>query len=146
MDKKHQLLAKALRENGFSTTKTRVSIFELLLNQPPQSMHELIARANGTVDRVSVYRIVELFEKLGIVQRLTIGWKYKIELTDIFLDHHHHLHCTQCGKVTAVKNHAAIEALIQKIGEHYNYSLTSHQLEMHGVCSQCRANESILEP
>jgi len=29
-----------------------------------------------------------------------IGWKYKLELSNAFQHHHHHLTCLQCGGVT----------------------------------------------
>ena len=131
------LLEKILRKNGHSVTSPRRRIFDLLVGQPPQTMRDLIASADGEIDRVSIYRIVELYEKLGIVQRINIGWKYKIELSDIFLDHHHHLSCTSCGKVVAVKDNHVIEEAISELSAENNFTLTSHQLELQGYCETC---------
>lgn len=99
-------------------------------------MHELAERASG-VDRASVYRTVALFERLGIVQRLNTGWKYKIELTDKFAEHHHHLTCTHCGR-TITMNESELEVLISKLAAHHNFAPTSHQIEIQGLCERCQ--------
>jgi Fur family transcriptional regulator, ferric uptake regulator len=132
------LFTKILRENGYRITTPRQTVFALLIGHEPQSMHTLITRAKGTVDRVSIYRIIELFEKLGVVNRITIGWKYKLELSDIFLDHHHHLSCLKCGKIVAIKDHRTIEETITKLSNQHGFILKSHQLEVQGVCPSCR--------
>jgi Fur family ferric uptake transcriptional regulator len=123
-----------------STTKARRLIFELLVNAAePWPMRRLIEAAEGNVDRVSVYRTVELFETLGIAQRINIGWKYKIELSDAFLDHHHHITCLDCGRVASVEDEPAFEATLERLATDNGFSLNSHQLEMQGICSDCQS-------
>lgn len=48
-------------------------------------MYELYDLAKGHLDRASLYRIITVFERIGIVRRINIGWKYKIELSVGFL-------------------------------------------------------------
>ncbi|HEX6258360.1 MAG TPA: Fur family transcriptional regulator [Candidatus Saccharimonadales bacterium] len=132
------LLTKVLRENNYSVTSARKAVFALLLRKEPQTMRQLIRAANGTVDRVSIYRAVELFEKLGIAQRITIGWKYKIELSEVFLEHHHHINCLGCGKIVAVKEQPEIEERIKQIARDSGFVLQSHQLELQGLCATCQ--------
>lgn len=136
--KASELFEKILRDNGFSLTKSRRAIFiSLLENKRPQSMAEVIAAAKESADRVSVYRTIELFEKLGIVQRINIGWKYKIELSEAFLDHHHHMTCLGCGRVVPIKDDSVLEAMIERLGSQNGFTLTAHQLEIQGYCSDC---------
>lgn len=130
-----------LKEGGQSVTKARLRVFEALLDAEPLPMHELARRASD-IDRASVYRAVSLFERLGIVQRLQSGWKYKIELTDKFSDHHHHLTCTSCGKTISI-NESELEHLISKLANEYHFSPSAHQIEIQGLCQVCglaRAN------
>lgn len=138
----HDLFKKILRDGGYSLTKPRSFIFEFLLSSEPQTMHQLIEATSNTMDRVSVYRVIELFEKLGIVQRINIGWKYKIELSDIFLGHHHHMTCLSCSKVIAIKDHQAVENIIKDLSSNANFTLVTHQLEMQGYCSHCSTTQS----
>jgi Fur family ferric uptake transcriptional regulator len=131
-----QLIA-TLRTHGQSSTQQRRAVFSALQGQEPLSMH-VVDRSTG-VDRASVYRTISLFEQLGIVQRLQTGWKYKLELSDTFHEHHHHATCLGCGRTISLREDAALEALFQQIATAYNFVLTNHQLELQGCCAQCSA-------
>ncbi len=127
-----------LREQNCRITDAREEIFKLLLNQPPQSMAELQKSSGGKIDRVSLYRNIELFEKLGIVHRLYIGWKYKIELSDQFVSHHHHLTCVRCGKIVDISDEQHIDHFIHQVAENVGFTPLRHQFEIQGVCSVCK--------
>lgn len=132
-----ETLKTVLKDNGSSLTRTRQLIFDLLLNQEPQSMQVLVSRARGQTDRATVYRTVELFERLGIVNRLNIGWKYKVELSDLFSSHHHHMHCSNCGKVLDLPGNPMLETMIETLTLKANFSPRGHQLEIYGLCPAC---------
>lgn len=136
--KEEKTLRKVLEENNSKLTKPRLAIFYLLLKQPPQSLTELITKSNGEVNRVSVYRIIDLFEKLGIVRRVTVGWKYKVELSEIFLDHHHHISCLSCHRVVAIKSDESTEQSINNLASKTSFIATTHQLEFQGYCPKCQ--------
>ena len=126
-----------LKTSGNSVTKARLQVFEALLAaKEPLGMHELVLRAPAA-DRASVYRAVALFERLGIVQRLHSGWKYKLELSDKFVEHHHHLTCARCGATIAM-NEDELEALIAKLAAAHHFKPTAHQIEIQGLCNNCR--------
>jgi Fur family ferric uptake transcriptional regulator len=84
-----------------------------------------------------VYRAVDLFERLGVVQRLHTGWKYKLELSDKFTEHHHHLTCVRCGRTVAM-NEDELERLIHRLAGEYDFLPTAHQIEIQGLCATCR--------
>jgi Fur family ferric uptake transcriptional regulator len=96
-------------------------------------------RVARSVDRASVYRTVALFERLGIVQRLSHGWKYSLELTDRFSPHHHHLTCDNCGLSIAFEEPALFKAIIFELSRAHQFTADSHQLEIRGLCSSCSA-------
>lgn len=125
-----------LKSHDQSITKARLAVFDSLVGQEPLSMHELVQRA-GQVDRASVYRAVDLFERLGVVQRLHTGWKYKVELTDKFNEHHHHLTCTSCG-LTISLNGEALERFIDRAAKNHGFAPSGHQVEIQGLCRQCQ--------
>lgn len=133
-----ELFKSLLKDAGQSVTSVRLRVFDALVSQEPLGMHELVKRSGG-VDRASVYRAVQLFERLGIVQRLNTGWKYKIELTDKFAEHHHHLTCLSCGKTIAI-GEAELEDVLAGIAAHHKFEPTAHQIEIQGYCEACRAN------
>lgn len=135
-------LKAILKKNGSSLTKPRKLVFDLLLDREPQTMQVLARRAEGKVDRATIYRTVDLFERLGIVHRLNIGWKYKIELSDIFAEHHHHFYCTNCGKTTALSANPMLETMINSLASKDGYSPRGHTLEIFGFCDICRSEKN----
>lgn len=100
-------------------------------------MQVLVKRAQGSVDRATVYRTMELFERLGIIRRLNIGWKYKIELSDLFVGHHHHFHCSNCGKTYTLDPNTMLETMIDTAVAKEGFSARGHQLEIYGLCVNC---------
>ena len=126
-----------LKTHGYSVTKARLVVFRALLGQEPLAMHDLVTRAAG-VDRASVYRAIELFEQLGVIQRLNTGWKYKVELSDLFTGHHHHLTCLHCGKTIPMNEHE-LEAAITRLASSHDFTPTAHQIELQGYCATCQA-------
>jgi len=138
--KPEQLFYKTLRNNKYSVTKARTLVFEALEHEEPLSMAELQAKLGGMIDRASLYRTITLFEKLGIVQRLQIGWKYKVELADDFNFHHHHITCKNCGLTLPVREDLTLEASIRTLAMEYGFTEVTHQLEIHGLCPRCQGS------
>jgi Fe2+ or Zn2+ uptake regulation protein len=141
------LLYRILKDNSLRITETRRHVFDLLWDQEPQTMHQLEARSRGKIDRVSIYRTISLYEKLGLVQRIIVGWKYKLELSDIFTKHHHHISCLGCGRVVAIQEEKVIENLIHSFSDTYGFTAERHQFEIQGYCSACQiatANATIV--
>lgn len=130
-------LATALKTAGQSLTTARRTVFEALLDAEPQTMYELIERCAG-VDRASVYRAIALFERLGIVQRLQTGWKYKLELSDNFQSHHHHATCLVCGTSTDLPEDPTLERRLHQLAEARGFQVERHQMELQGYCEFCK--------
>lgn len=133
----YETLISLLKKEGFSLTKPRKVVFDLLLDREPQSMQVLAKRAGGKVDRATVYRTVDLFERLGIARRLNIGWKYKIELSDLFTGHHHHFYCTNCGRMFELPDSPMLETMIDSVVGKAGFAARGHQLEIYGLCVSC---------
>ena len=134
----HERLKRELKPQGYSTTEPRRLVCETLGEHGPMTMRELVAQIEAYVDRASVYRIVNLFERLGIIRRIPLGWKYKLELSDKFTDHHHHAHCRMCGKIVTLDEDSALERAIEKTAENASFAVEEHHLEMRGVCGDCQ--------
>jgi Fur family ferric uptake transcriptional regulator len=129
---------RILSSNGFRITKARETTFKLLINPEPQSVSQILKKANGKVDRVSVYRNIELFEKLDIAHRVYVGWKYKIELSDDFIAHHHHLSCVNCDRIIDIEDEKHIDDFIREVAKKFNFKPRRHQFEVDGYCLDCQ--------
>lgn len=132
-----ETLKAILKQNGYSLTEPRKLVFSSLLGKKPQSMNHLVISMKNKADRASVYRNIELFEKLGIVHRLNIGWKNKFELSEAFIGHHHHFFCTNCGKTYSLGANAMLETMIDTVARKAGFSPHGHQLEIYGLCQNC---------
>lgn len=128
---------RILSENNYRVTKARQSTFAILLSPEPQSIRQILIKTKGKVDRVSVYRSIEVFEKLGIVHRVNMGWKYKLELGDQFMSHHHHLTCLNCGKVIDIGDEKHIDEFIRQVTKEFDFTVRRHQFEIDGICQAC---------
>ena len=128
---------KLLQESGHFVTAPRMRLFGLLQNHPALTLKELI-KLEKKHDTVTVYRNIELFEKLGIINKLRLGWTTKIELSDIFHHHHHHMTCINCGTVKVLKDNQTLETEIARISSRLGFKSTDHQLEISGLCKNCQ--------
>lgn len=133
-----QALQQILHEKGYSTTKARLLVCQLLWDKEPQTTRQLIDQLEGKIDRASIYRTITLFQKLGLINRIYIGWKYKIELSDILTHHHHHISCRLCGKVEAMHEEQDIKQLVAKLSNIHHFSAEHHTLEIQGLCADCQ--------
>lgn len=126
-----------LRQRNISITTARKTVFTVLQDSlEPISMRQLVEQCK-TIDRASVYRTVALFEDQGFIRRIQQGWKYQIELSDMFLKHHHHLTCTQCGTVIDITNEAELVKSIEAITKPVSFHPVNHELEITGICRSC---------
>lgn len=126
-----------LKQNDHFVTKPRLRLFAILQKRPALTMQQLIPLLSQH-DQVTVYRNIDLFEELGVVNRLRLGWQTKIELSDKFMHHHHHFTCTNCGKVFDLPDDPLVEKQINQLGEGQNFKVTDHQLEIRGICINCQ--------
>lgn len=138
MNDVEHLLHEYLKKNGYSVTKARKLVFKAMEQQEPLSIAELINKLRGIVDRASVYRAIALFERIGIVHRLQLGWKYKLELSDAFSYHHHHISCVECHQVYPIREDVTLEAAVKSLAQEYGFSSSAHQVEIQGVCAACQ--------
>lgn len=124
-----------LKQNGLSVTRPRKLVFEALYSFGLQTMRQLIDRCNVS-DRASIYRTVKLLESIEVVNRIPQGFKYKVELSEIFLPHHHHIACLKCGKSSDLEQ-TQLEHLLESMAKTEGFKLISHKVELQGHCPRC---------
>ncbi len=130
-------LKQTLKEAGSSATKKRVAVFDHLQAYGPLSAGTLARALSGQVDRATIYRTIELFEKLGVVNRIWHGFKHQIELSEIFTPHHHHAVCQHCGRTIDISS-SELEATLSKIARDNHFLTLNHSVELVGYCSNCQ--------
>ena len=119
-----------------SVTSVRRAIFDALsYADQPLKNGELATRV-PSVDRASVYRTLELFDRLGITTTIIRGWTPFTELAEPFKTHHHHITCERCNKVVEIENNT-LEDVMSLIAKRHEFTLTKHTVELTGICENC---------
>ena len=57
--------------------------------------------------------------------------------------HHHHLICTQCGKIINTKEFEEDESALMKkteenLAKNYNFEIFNNNIDFFGLCSKCQ--------
>jgi Fur family transcriptional regulator, ferric uptake regulator len=119
------------------TTPRRAVFSALYASNHPMMVGEVI-KACANTDRVSIYRSIELFVGLNIIEVVPMGWKQRYELTSPFRPHHHHLYCTNCGALTDIHSQK-LELLVAAVTKEHGFIPAEHKFEVSGICKKCQA-------
>jgi Fur family ferric uptake transcriptional regulator len=130
-------LRDLLQQHGQRNTPGRQAIFALLKAESPLAIAELRDKQSGDFDTASLYRTLNLFRKLGVIQDVVIAGQRKVELTDQFTPHHHHLACSRCGK-TVTLHEELLEKYLTNLAIKHGFRHENHSFEITGVCRDCQ--------
>jgi Fur family ferric uptake transcriptional regulator len=85
----------------------------------------------------SVYRTIELFCQEGVLTLVDATSEGKrFVLSDKHREHCHFLTCQKCEKILSFKD-CFIHEIEEKIGQKFNFKITSHDLKLSGYCERC---------
>ena len=98
-----------------------------------------LLRAKGRrVGIASVYRALDQLVALRLVQRLDFPDAARYEPLLPSGEHHHHLICSECGKVEPFADRA-LERALDRVGMKSGYQVGAHDVVLRGACASCRA-------
>jgi Fur family ferric uptake transcriptional regulator len=89
----------------------------------------------GSIDKVTVYRILNSFVEAGLVRRIDFRRGHALyEITT--REHHHHIICEECKKVSHIE--CNLTELQKQVKKSANFAvIRDHALEFFGTCSSC---------
>lgn len=125
--------------NVVRKTPARSAVTEFLKkSKEPVDVSQIIdslKRTELNTNRVTVYRIMDYLYQNGIVDRMEFGeGKFRYEIKKA---HHHHLICTNCGKIEEVQGDF-LQKLEEEIYKTKGFRVKSHSLEFFGLCADCQ--------
>jgi Fur family ferric uptake transcriptional regulator len=134
-------LTTRLRREDRKITGPRAAILEILRqHRHPLTNKEIFADLpKGECDLATIYRAMQLLEKLGMVKRFDFGdGVARFELVGEGDDgHHHHLICTECAEVVEIEECFPAE-IERRIASKNRFQAVTHRLEFFGVCPDCQ--------
>lgn len=132
------------RENLKMTRERRLILKEILNSGTHLEAEDLMMnfRKRGErVSRATIYRTFDLLLKAGYIVKSDFGQSHYHYEWNFGLKHHDHLICNQCGTVIEFSD-PELEELQNKICSRHNFSVTSHTLQIFGLCSRCAHERS----
>ena len=133
-----------LNNVGRRATTQRSLLLELLRTSgghiDADELYHQAWKRNPRMSLSTVYRNLQLFKKLGIVDERHFDEEhhhYEVKSGE----EHQHLLCISCGKVVEF-NYPAGRKFREDIGKKYDFDITSIEIHMTGLCSSCRGKEN----
>ena len=132
-------LAKILRDNGCKVTPQRLAVYDMLSHPTEHPTAEMIYQKvkeqYPTMSFATVYKSVEIFSKLGVIQVLNTGedsFRYDAKTSE-----HPHIKCTKCGRVNDV-SHLDARAVESLVENETGFKVNGHQFYFYGICPDCQ--------
>jgi Fur family ferric uptake transcriptional regulator len=132
-------ILKKLTEKGYRLTPQRLMIVSAIENSEAHiSAEEIYAQVVAKylhVNISTVYRTLELLKELGLVTETNFG-EGRVRYHPAGKGHHHHLVCTECGKVIDL-DESILSSLQGMLLGKYKFSADLKHLAIFGRCAKC---------
>lgn len=136
---RNQDIARLLSRQGYRMTPQRLMILSAIENSDDhisaEEIHTQVAARFPNVNISTVYRTLDLLEKLGMVTKTDLGGG-RVRYHPADKGHHHHLVCRSCGAIIDLDElllSPLKEALLQK----YGFIADLRHLAIMGQCVNC---------
>ncbi|MBI3184726.1 MAG: transcriptional repressor [Myxococcales bacterium] len=130
-----------MAQRGLKSTRQRGLIIDAFLQTPGHlSVEDLWAKVRALDPKVSVatvYRTMKLLLDCGLAHARNFGDGQTRYEAAVGKHHHDHLICTSCGSILEFENDR-IEALQDAVASRHGFRVTSHKMELYGLCRSCQ--------
>ena len=129
-----------LQEVSLKATPARIAVMKFLesVDQPVDvnSILAYLRRKDIDIDPATIFRMMHDFLEKGVVKQIQFKeGKARYELSN--KRHHHHLICTNCGKIEEVEGDF-LQAMEEQIYKDKKFRVKDHSLEFFGLCENCQ--------
>jgi Fur family ferric uptake transcriptional regulator len=138
-----------LKTNGLKYTRQRELILKTLYEQnehfTPEDLYLLLKGTHPhlNIGIATVYRTLNLLEESSMATSISFGVAgKKFELAN--KPHHDHMICKSCGLIMEFENDQ-IEQLQLQIATQHRFTITSHLMQLRGLCETCKQKEHQLK-
>ncbi len=134
-----EILSK-LRQREFRITPQRIAILQAFLNtdQHPsiEQVYKQVKTHFPTTSLATVYKTVNLLKEIGEILEISIAdGRNRYDGNRPYP--HPHLVCTRCDSIIDPEV-GLLDQLTAEVAEATGYRITSHQVQLFGVCPSCQ--------
>lgn len=138
------------RGRGYRITVAREAILDVLSHTEEhlsaEEVYLAVHRIQPNVGLTTVYRTLELLVHIGLVFKFDFGdgrARYELSEGPKGARHHHHLVCTECGRVIDYTDFIDDEVELlgrteRGLSEKFKFKITNHVIQFYGKCDKCR--------
>ncbi len=137
-------LRRKFHDRQYKLTSQRQTVLQAFIDNPDrhlsaEDVYNIVRQRSPEIGLATVYRTLELFGELDILQHLDFGdGRQRYELNETSTPHHHHhLICLGCGKVKEF-GVDLLETLESAIAKESQFAIVDHQLKFYGYCQDCQ--------
>ncbi|MHC5770995.1 MAG: Fur family transcriptional regulator [Nostoc sp.] len=123
---------------GYRCTPQRQLIFEIFETLPTgnhlsaESLHLLLVERGSAMSLSTVYRILKIMTKMGIIREVELAQAQKhYELNTIST--HHHIVCVQCHQIIEFENNSILQLGFRQV-ETMGLQLINCKFTLHTIC------------
>jgi Fur family ferric uptake transcriptional regulator len=132
---------EVLAEAGHRASAPRQEVIEAVASLgcsvTAREVSDLLRERGSGVGLASIYRALDLLERLGLIKRFDVGEGIaRYEPAHPGGEHHHHVVCDTCGKVEQFED-SALERVIHRLSDKVSFEVAAHDVTLHGECPDC---------
>ena len=135
----HRDIAGELSEQGYRLTPQRLMVLSAIEKSDHHiSAEEIYAQIIARYPNVNistVYRTLELLERLGLVTKTDLG-EGTVRYHPAEKGHHHHLVCRECGAIVDL-DESVLASLKSALRQKYQFTADLKHLAIQGRCARC---------
>ncbi len=90
----------------------------------------------GSIGLPTVYRILDELAEAAVITRIFLSNRKQYYFLCSNQDHHHHFVCESCHRVEDLEQ-CGLDAVSREIAQRSGGRVTSHILQINGVCGAC---------
>jgi len=136
-----KIVEKRLESHNQILNINKSIILEILFeNSEHLSVEDIIllskAKESNKLSVTTVYRILNVFESLAIVDSIIVDDKKRYELS-YFKQAHYHIYCQNCHKIHEFENLDIHDKFLENLKK-IDFKPTNFNVIINGVCKQCQ--------
>ena len=138
-------IERELRRHGYKITPQRRTVINAIVQShehlTPAAIYKKVSRKDPGIGLVTIYRTLEILAGLGLICEMHAGGNCRSYLVRRPAEHHHHLICSDCGRVVDFTA-CDLTGLERRLSEETSFKINGHLLEFLRQCGKCRTEKA----
>ncbi|MFQ5481130.1 MAG: Fur family transcriptional regulator [Nitrospinaceae bacterium] len=139
--REQQVLENYITQHNLKITRQRRIVLDVFLGSEDhvsaEDLYKMVTAKEPKIGLATVYRTLSLLTQSGLATELDFGDGQKRYEHKYMHSHHDHMICTECGKIIEFHD-PTIEKLQEEAASQHGFKMTSHKLDVFGLCEECQ--------